>query len=187
MSELSTGYMLAEVASETRSYVVCPACGGEGFRTPVSPRGSGPWSCPACGVEFHMRVTPEGSVELRRTGNVSLRALHLLRRGDEDSENALYLVVQGVSFQNEQGFDEDTAAYHYNEGTCPVNYLGVVEVVEGTTRDPHGCFEYVGSLPGIVPSDLQPGEKKELLVRRLLERFNVIPKADTAEPVVVTK
>ncbi len=55
---------------------------------------------------------------------------------------AIYFVVPGEWAADDMGFVE----YHYNEHTCPSNWLGVDVIADGDD-DPHGFAVYVRSVP----------------------------------------
>ncbi len=57
-------------------------------------------------------------------------------------------MVEGIRIVTKGDEDWDDS-YHYNEGTCPVNYLcQTVQVIdESGDNDPHGIFTYVKTEP----------------------------------------
>lgn len=58
------------------------------------------------------------------------------------------LAVKGMYFNGKH--DPENDRYYYDEQTCPTNYFKNVEMVidlETGDNDPHGIFEFVGSIP----------------------------------------
>jgi hypothetical protein len=76
----------------------------------------------------------------------------------EPDAGDVYLTVRGMHFTKDGELPdharfEDGDRYHYNEHTCPTNYLHrVIEILQVMpdgmeSTDPHGIFEYVMTAP----------------------------------------
>lgn len=102
----------------------------------------GPWYCDECGIGYHGVRTKDGA-EIKKAKDKIKRVLIELSYVHDSS---LKIVVKGLEFEDEKGTDAEYPGlheYHYNEQTCPVNYLGVEQVRFGNDTDPHGIFEFV--------------------------------------------
>jgi ribosomal protein L37AE/L43A len=139
------------VTAITKHHVVCPACQKpSGTLDHLKQNTETLWYCDECGVRYKL-VLKDGRVEVTATADRTEKRLVVLKR------EGFYLIVEGLVFIGADAPDagEHNHAYFYNEHTCPTNYLkrvkAVVEKSEGRIMcldpDPHGCFEYVATLP----------------------------------------
>jgi len=132
---------------ETKHFIECPYCQKSKsridhlFTEKGKEKSFGIWYCDECGGGF------EGMVKGR-----DVFVEKVLDRRDKSIvflKNAnVLLVVKGGYFDGEHDTEEDK--YFYTQHTCPTNYFKDVEMVidlnDGDT-DPHGIFEFVGSIP----------------------------------------
>lgn len=90
------------------------------------------------------------------TGLVHVESKHPFHAHMYKTLNLLYLdtvygkvwfVVEGCS-ELLPGQEEDPLdrSYHYDEHSCPTNYVGCAAIVHDGNMDPHGIFNYVRSL-----------------------------------------
>jgi hypothetical protein len=82
--------------------------------------------------------------------------LILLKRGP------LLLVVKGENYSD----FEPNHEYHYNEHTCPTNYLRRTVMLidlETLDTDPHGAFTYITNAPMKTFDELQRMSIEEVL------------------------
>jgi len=125
-------------------YIVCPTClKGEHRVDHLLAGTKTSWYCNnvECGRRFHLEVLKDGRVVTEPEDERTIPTVVTL-----ESKGPVRIEVQGfviVKDGQEPDFSHDE--YHYNEHTCPVNYLGVEEVIDPTTgdEDPHGIFQYV--------------------------------------------
>lgn len=134
----------------------CPDCGSmEHDYGHISIGGTfGPWYCDKCGCSAQGRVTLEG-VDVARGKNRKASTLVLLRLG---SDTRTHIVVEGMVFYPEGGrpvIDPALDEFHYNENTCPWNYLRL-PIKMGDDCDPHGVFVHQETvlMPGWYDGDL---------------------------------
>jgi hypothetical protein len=136
----------------SKTFVVCPACNEEA-RYPINTAGGhleGSFTtkptCDKCGVKSSYEMTLVNGVltceKVTQLGVEQKKCLSLLRYNKEGS--MLYVVVMNWTYKHCE-FDLDRE-YHYNEGTCPTNWLGVTMIVEDGDPDPHGVFQFVRSV-----------------------------------------
>jgi len=118
----------------------------------------GPWYCDKCG-EGHRGTAGNGECRVDLTGDRRVWTSVLLKL--EPDAGDVYLTVKGMQFTNGDVPDharfEDGDRYHYNEHTCPTNYLRrVIEILQVMperngkrmeSTDPHGIFDYVMTAP----------------------------------------
>ena len=133
----------------TKTHIVCPGCSKPDntidhfleFNNPVSTQ----WYCDRCGEQYSFTVTKQNDElivsDLKLTGNKKKKCLILLKHDD------IGLVIKGSNFSSGYNLQQE---YFYNEHTCPVNYMSEVKEVfdlKNQDIDPHGIFEYIGTLP----------------------------------------
>ncbi len=131
-----------KAAIATKTYLACPECGDSAHSWGHLKVGGsfGPWYCDACGFGIKGTVTEDGAdiegVEGRKMNTlVLLRLYEPLKNG-----NAVHIVVEGMTFVKAgQHPDFSNDGYHYNEYTCPWNYLRL-PLKDGEDCDPHGVF-----------------------------------------------
>jgi hypothetical protein len=126
------------------------------------------WYCDHCGHRYALKLTADGLVFTAKTIGKKDKALVLLRAGD------VGLVVEGLCISDKPEtsahFEDGTShhAYHYNEGTCPINYMKDVKAVldlKNKDIDPHGIFQYVTTIPW--NPDIEERNNDELLTSYL--------------------
>lgn len=137
---------------ETKRYIPCPDCGESAGSIDHlieysirldSEREFGPWYCDECGCGFKGKVVGQ-DVFIKKSDRMNNKEISVFLKHDD-----ILLIVKGsqASFQ-----DDDSLEYYYNEHTCPVNFLRgdslqiIVDLKDNDT-DPHGIFEYLGSVP----------------------------------------
>lgn len=144
--------MMKKVATtiEVHHFVCCPACGEDSHRVDhlfedANTHGScdfGPWYCSECGAAFRGQVVGTDVFTELIPEKRKDRSLVLLKY------NNLLLMVEGMYFDGK--LDKENDRYFYEEHTCPVNFMHNVEAVvdlESNEPDPHGMFEYIGTMP----------------------------------------
>jgi hypothetical protein len=149
---------------KTKRYFNCLGCEKgvfwiEHLIDQIPERPWGTWYCEACGVG-HRGTAGNGECKVDLTGDKCLRTAVLLKL--EPDAGDVYLTVRGMQFTKNGGVPdharfEDGDRYHYNEHTCPTNYLRrVIEIFQvmperngkrEESTDPHGIFEYVMTAP----------------------------------------
>ena len=100
----------------------------------------GPWHCDNCGVSFNGEFRNKKLYIERANSTIKKDTLVCLKKDN------IYLIVKGICLDDSIEHDE----YHYEEKTCPTNYLSRVMVIidaEDGDTDPHGIFEYVETIP----------------------------------------
>ncbi len=144
-------------------YFLCPhGCPGQKFEVEhliedAQKRGkirdAGPWYCDVCHKGFDIKAYPGGSVEIEEAKKRIEPALIIL--AIPPLPEPIYLLTEGYSHPEEQH------AFHYNENTCPLNYLGsslrTIEYRKDT--DPHGIARFVKEIPWEPRPTYGPREK----------------------------
>ena len=113
------------------------------------------WTCDKCvaTVEFSVdwddlsvniinaKKPPEGKAK-------ALVLLRLLPVKGTVLKEPIHIVVEKKNYSHEEDLKKfsDDAAYHYNDHTCPTNYLSVEAIIEGNDDDPHGIFHFVEAI-----------------------------------------
>lgn len=113
----------------------------------------GPWYCDKCGASIQGQTYTDGRT-LVRPGKNRKEERAVLLRYSTPMADTFYLVVKGMRFHPSESEEEERKhdRYFYEEHTCPINYLrDTLGVILGSPgdwdEDPHGLFEYVGSVP----------------------------------------
>lgn len=138
----------AKTITEVKHFIECPHCAKSKTRVDhlfSEKKGEiffGPWYCDECGLSCRGKVIGS-DVYVEKCDKSKQNSIVFLRNGN------VLLAVKGMYFDGDR--DDGFYKYYYGEhGTCPTNYLGEVEMVidlnNGNT-DPHGIFEFVGSIP----------------------------------------
>lgn len=109
-------------------------------------RNYGPWFCGNCGKSQVLTILESGGVQVEAHKNTRLTTLDLLVL--QPRSEPVYLVVEGFRLSNEgEAFEMDNA-YHYNEHTCPTNFVDkILSFIVNGNDDPHGLFEFVKGVP----------------------------------------
>ena len=140
----------ANITMQTKHLINCPNCGHadsgvdhlmgqEGDRT------FGPWYCGACGTAYEGVVKNGKDVLIKVSEGRRLDDTLVLLQLPPQKES-VYLVVKGMMFDGE--LNEDGKRYHYDQHTCPTNYLkDSVALIIGNDDDPHGLFRFVRAIP----------------------------------------
>ena len=133
-----------------KTFILCPHCGdGETLVSHLEiGQQFGPWSCDDCGKSYAgVRTETGADLELRDKFKlpitVTLRYIH-------DPKLILKIEAWEYDFNFKETDSEraDHHRYHYDEGTCPTNYLHIVDkIIFDGDDDPHGLFEFVSSEP----------------------------------------
>lgn len=106
------------------------------------------WSCPKCGEWTQVRCITPGKWESRKSINP-----------DRNTKWPEYWVLLQLPAHHPRpisvllkhrrcpDWDPSTDVYHYNEGTCPINYLrnNIEAIADGSEKDPHGIFTFIKS------------------------------------------
>lgn len=136
---------LAETVVETKTYIVCPHCKEDKtlvshlFQEAERWKTFGTWYCDKCGGSYK-GCLKNGQVYVEKLTQTYKRTCVFLKKDN------MILIVKGGQHSNLENNDR----YFYEEHTCPTNYLKSVEVIVDTNRentDPHGIFEYLGTIP----------------------------------------
>lgn len=143
----------ATVIEVTKRLILCPCCGeSTGSSSDHLAMGVhwGPWYCDNCGQAFHGVNKPEG-VAVDRLGKRIVETLVLLKLR-QNTEKPIHIVVDGRMYVNDDddlhtaiSLKQSQDKYHYEEHTCPSNYLAV-NISENGDPDPHGVFEHVQTI-----------------------------------------
>lgn len=145
--------MEPKIVSETKRYIECPNCGIGRHRIDHlfggNRRPFGPWYCDECDYSY-VGVVDGDNITIEKSSEDSEQSLSFLRHGD------VILAVKGRVWDGD--FDKE---FFYTEHTCPTNYLGVEMVIDANTgdTDPHGIFEYLGTVPYVDLDEEQNPEK----------------------------
>lgn len=145
--------MIATAYTKPDKYIACPNCGkGDHLIDGVNKKGfRSAWYCHECGVRFSIEWSaPDQFILGVMPGERVVKTLVTI-----ESSGPVRLVVEGIHLVNDakpKSEEEQTGhdEYHYNDGTCPTNYLGNVRTVidpESGDDDPHGIFVYVKTEP----------------------------------------
>lgn len=145
----------------TRRYFKCPAgCDHEFIVENLLASGkdsnAGPWECAVCGrpwvITFkdgELEVTEHEGIERRRYNDFTILEL-------PPQTESVFFKIKSMRWQPTLTPEAlDKHRYYYEEHTCPVNWLGVLEVKVGKDADPHGLFRFVTSF------DADAEEKEE--------------------------
>lgn len=122
-------------------HVSCPSCGKLSVIDYTTKGQKYTWRChnDDCGKQYSFVQNEDGTIDAEPTGVVVERCSVLLKMPPQ-KEN-VFLIVRGTKS------DVDNQVYFYNEHTCPTNYFSEVEELYlGDREDPHGLFEFVGSI-----------------------------------------
>lgn len=137
----------AVLITEVLHYVECPHCHNSKskvdhlFGHTDAKKTWGPWYCDECGGEYRGYVVGEDVFVEKLNGRIDYSIVFL-------KNNNVLLAVKGMYFNGDHDIGHDE--YFYEEHTCPTNYFGNVEMVvnlENGDTDPHGIFEFIGSIP----------------------------------------
>ncbi len=125
----------------TKTHALCPHCGFLAATIDHAIRGwFPPWLCDNCCKWYEVRKHGD-TFEVRKSEGKEPWPWYwvLLQNGD------IRILLKR---QRCASWDESTDEYHYNEGTCPINYLSGIEcIADGYNVDPHGVFEFVKTWP----------------------------------------
>lgn len=134
--------MNATIHVETKRYIRCTECNHPSYSWGHLKPGQtfGPWYCDECGHAIRGVATAHGA-DIESAPDRKIRTLVLLRLYDQLNDGMyVHIVVEGMTFVKpgeEPNFEHDE--YHYNERTCPWNYLRL-PIKAGDDSDPHGVF-----------------------------------------------
>jgi hypothetical protein len=137
----------ANLVIEVKHFVNCPHCHNSKSRIDhlFGDMGKevkwGPWYCEKCGNGYK-GVVRGRDVFVEKANERIDNSIVFLKYGN------ILLAVKGVYFNGQH--DSENDRYYYEEGTCPVNYFRSAEMVidlENGDKDPHGLFEFIGSIP----------------------------------------
>jgi predicted RNA-binding Zn-ribbon protein involved in translation (DUF1610 family) len=154
-------------------HIVCPACGDStGFRCDHVLRGSfrhvGPWFCDQCGHSFMFERVDRGIAATPRSER-KVTTLDVLAL-DPQAE-PVFVVVEGMRFEGDAQDDGTTEAerkqFHYEEHSCPVNWLRPVLVYAAGDADPHGLLRFVETHD---KATMPNSEALTAIVERVVER-----------------
>lgn len=131
-------------------HVACPSCGGLTRCDYVTVGQRMTWWCKnkLCGKQYTWVELSDGTIDVEPTGVVILRAVVGMEFRPSSKDDRLRIQVDS-SIDMADSDDEKTRhlQYYLEEHTCPVNYLGVLEVrhYDGKAKrwdnDPHGLFK----------------------------------------------
>lgn len=139
----------ASVIMGVMHFIECPHCHNSKSRIDhlFSSEGKetswGDWFCDECGGAYK-GVVKGKDVFVEKSSGRKDDSIVFLKKGN------VLLAVKGR--YSDGVIDIERDRHFYNEHTCPVNYFRDVEMVidlENGDRDPHGIFEYVGTIPHI--------------------------------------
>lgn len=80
----------------------------------------------------------------------------------DGKDGPVYFVIRGLASVHGTNEEmQDRASYHYEEHSCPTNWLReCVAVIEDGDEDPHGFLDHVRTVQ--VPKDFEPDSWREL-------------------------
>jgi len=122
-------------------HVACPSCGELSTIGHATKGSEYTWWCDnrECGKQYKWVQNPDDSITAEPTGTVVKYNAALLKM--EPRDKPVYLIVDAIDSGTEN------QRYFYDEHTCPLNYFSQVEgIYLGEDSDPHGLFEFVGSV-----------------------------------------
>lgn len=114
---------------------------------------AGPWHCDRCGQGWHITYYRDGRLEIEKADIIKRVAVVLSQKIQiRDHQEPIYLIVSGIGYEKDTLQEShDHHQYHYESGTCPVNYFrSVIGIIVGDGKeyradtDPHGIFNYEG-------------------------------------------
>lgn len=106
------------------------------------------WQCECCtDISFIYHNKEELEIVSVKTPPEGKSHLLILLKADfqgTDAKKPVYLIVQKMNYRHELDIKTITEyeEYHYNQHTCPSNYLGGTTILEGDDDDPHGIFKF---------------------------------------------
>lgn len=135
---------MAVAKIRTQLFIECPYCGEGESRIDHLKTGAdfGAWYCDECGGSYRGVRTGDGA-EIELLEGKIRRVLIELSYAEDPS---LKIVIKGIEFEDVKGVSADypqAHEYYYNEGTCPINYLGVDQIKFKDDTDPHGIFKFI--------------------------------------------
>lgn len=148
------------VATTTKKFVKCPACGEHEWQVDqlaviASKASTGysemSWSCKGCYEKFELRYHVDGTVtiaQLEQTNPNPFVPSLVLLKSNTGGDKPIYAVVNTRSHlksiqEAQEEVEGSSLQYFYDEGTCPTNWFrDIVELVQDSEVDPHGCFEF---------------------------------------------
>jgi hypothetical protein len=133
--------------TKTTTYFLCPACNKHEFTIDhleeIKNQNSFAWACD-CGKRIHFTYVSKDEINIERIENHFEPVLNLL---EYCNDSRLKLLIKGRQFLDKDGKDTGNQEYFYNEHTCPSNITqDVVKVILENDTDPHGTFQYVGTI-----------------------------------------
>ncbi len=131
-------------------HVACPSCGVLTRCDRVATGQRMTWWCSnkQCGKQYTWVELEDGTIDAEPTGVVHLKVMVELEFRPVSEEDRLRIRIEGI-IDGTVSANENThhLKYYLEEHTCPVNYLGVNELMyfNGKSRtwdhDPHGLFK----------------------------------------------
>lgn len=171
-------------------HIVCPSCGkDDGFRcdnivTEKPGRFFGPWYCDGCGAAITGSRADNGDIEIEVRNERKIDTIDLLVL--EPQDKPVYFLVPGSRYEgghwdDDSRTEDESKQYHYDESSCPTNWLHPEAIRIGGDNDPHGLIKYLGyrDYSALPPSDYG--------CRQAWEYFTVFdqelrPRGDHQEP-----
>lgn len=74
------------------------------------------------------------------------KTLTLLKLYDAYGDAVFFMVGGSAIDQTDMGLDPLDQSYHFDEHSCPTNYVPVEAIIQRGNSDPHGVFDYVRSV-----------------------------------------
>lgn len=147
------------IVKRTTTYAVCPQCGEDagivdhllGQTTWTA------WYCDSCGQRYGLDFKADGTVGIEAMPERIVKTFDLLIL--EPQEHPVYFIVEGMRFEgtDDNRSPEHAARFHYEEHSCPTNWLKPEVVYYKGDTDPHGLIEFVATRDaGSFPSDDNP-------------------------------
>lgn len=136
----------------TKHYIVCPHCQGDTgsvinhLLKEKLPREVGPWDCDSCGNYFELVIHSATDIDIKIVDGKRIEKLEVLLVLPPQ-DKPLYVVVEGMDFvKNGDPIDLDKS-FHFDENSCPTNWLKVDRIYFDGDADPHGLFRFVRAIP----------------------------------------
>lgn len=135
--------MMIAVETKTVTRAICPHCDKPDSTIDhlLGTERETKWYCDECGGRYELHFS-KTRCAFYRLNEWRIDLAVVLKYQEA------IVVVKGMAFAegDKSAYDTSHIEYHYNEGTCPTNWMGVECLYDNAIGDPdpHGMFKFIG-------------------------------------------